>query len=60
MVRFWPVGPARRLSEALQNLLGLYPDFAVAARQEYAKWYDSERIEQLIEGLRNAGLGDSR
>jgi TolB-like protein/Tfp pilus assembly protein PilF len=42
--------------KALQDLLALRPDFAAAARQEYAKWYDSEVIEQIIEGLRKAGL----
>ena len=42
--------------KALQDLLALRPDFAAAARQEYAKWYDSELIEHLIEGLRKAGL----
>ncbi len=42
--------------KAVQDLLALRPDFAAAARQEYAKWYDSELIEQLIDGLRKAGL----
>lgn len=42
--------------KALQDLLALRPDFAAAARQEYAKWYGSELIEQIIEGLRKAGL----
>ena len=48
--------------KALQDLLALRPDFAATARQEYAKWYSSELIEQLIDGLRKAGLeipGDS-
>jgi TolB-like protein/cytochrome c-type biogenesis protein CcmH/NrfG len=42
--------------KAVKDLLALRPDFAAAARQEYAKWYDSELIEQLIDGLRKAGL----
>ncbi len=42
--------------KALQELLALRPDFAATARQEYAKWYDSELVEHLIEGLRKAGL----
>ncbi len=42
--------------KAVQDLLALRPDFAAAARQEYAKWYDSELIEQLVDGLRKAGL----
>ncbi|MFZ0795964.1 MAG: protein kinase [Candidatus Korobacteraceae bacterium] len=42
--------------KALEDLLALRPDFAAVARQEYAKWYAPELIEQLIEGLRKAGL----
>ena len=42
--------------KALEDLLALRPDFAAAARQEYAKWYAPELIEQLIDGLRKAGL----
>src|SRR5579863_10298189 len=42
--------------KALQDLLALRPDFAASARQEYAKWYSAELIEQLIDGLRKAGL----
>ena len=42
--------------KAIQDLLALRPDFAAAARQEYAKWYSSEDIEHLIDGLRKAGL----
>jgi len=26
------------------------------ARHEYAKWYDSELVEYMIDGLRKAGL----
>ncbi len=40
----------------LRELLALRPDFAAAARREYAKWYDSELVEHFIEGLRKAGL----
>ena len=42
--------------KALEELLALRPDFAATARQEYAKWYAPELIEQLIDGLRKAGL----
>ncbi len=42
--------------KALQDLLALRPDFAATARQEYAKWYDPELIEQIVDGLRKAGL----
>jgi tetratricopeptide (TPR) repeat protein len=50
------LGRREEARKALQDLLALRPDFAAAARQEYAKWYDSELIEQLIDGLRKAGL----
>ncbi len=42
--------------KAVQDLLALRPDFGAAARQEYSKWYDSELIEHIIDGLRKAGL----
>jgi len=42
--------------KALQDLLALRPDFAATARQDYAKWYDPELIEQIVDGLRKAGL----
>ena len=42
--------------KAVQDLLALRPDFATAARQEYAKWYETEVGEHLIDGLRKAGL----
>jgi TolB-like protein len=42
--------------KAVQELLALRPDFAAVARQEYAKWYEPEQIEHLVDGLRKAGL----
>jgi TolB-like protein/Tfp pilus assembly protein PilF len=50
------LGRREEARKAVQDLLALRPDFAAAARQEYAKWYDSELVEQLIDGLRKAGL----
>jgi len=40
----------------LQELLAIRPDFAVAVRSEFGKFYDPELVEQLIDGLRKAGL----
>jgi len=40
----------------LQELLAIRRDFAVEARQEFAKSYDPELVEHLIDGLRKAGL----
>ncbi len=50
------LGRREEAQKALQELLALRPDFAAVARQEYAKWYDAEQIEQLIDGLCKAGL----
>jgi len=41
---------------ALKDLLALRPNFAVEARQEYAKLYDDENVELILDGLRKAGL----
>ena len=53
---FGQLGRREDARKALQDLQALRPDFAATARQEYGKWYDSELVEQLIEGLRKAGL----
>jgi len=50
------LGQREAAEKELRELLALRPDFATAARREYAKWYDPERVEQMIEGLRKAGL----
>ena len=50
------LGQLEAAEKELRELLALRPDFATAARREFAKWYDSERVEHLIEGLRKAGL----
>jgi TolB-like protein len=50
------LGQRAEAQKALRDLLALRPDFAAAAREEYAKWYESREVEHLIEGLRKAGL----
>ncbi|MGC2476177.1 MAG: protein kinase [Candidatus Sulfotelmatobacter sp.] len=50
------LGRREEAQKALQDLLALRPDFAAVVRQEYAKWYDNEHIEPILEGLRKAGL----
>ncbi|HLM82233.1 MAG TPA: protein kinase [Terriglobales bacterium] len=50
------LGQHEAAQKAVQDLVALRPDFAAAARQEYAKWYASEQVEHLIDGLRKAGL----
>jgi len=53
---FGQLGNREEAREALQKLLALRPDFGAAARQEYAKWYAPDLVEQLLDGLRKAGL----
>jgi tetratricopeptide (TPR) repeat protein len=50
------LGRQEEAQKAVRDLLALRPDFAATARQEYAKWYSPELIEQILEGLRKAGL----
>ena len=50
------LGQQAEAARALHDLLTLRPDFAEAARREYAKWYDSDLIEHVIDGLKKAGL----
>jgi adenylate cyclase len=50
------LGRREEARKAVQDLLVLRPDFAATARQEYTKWYDSDNVEHMIEGLRKAGL----
>jgi TolB-like protein/tetratricopeptide (TPR) repeat protein len=50
------LGEAEAARKAVQALLVIRPDFPVVARDELAKWWDADLIEQLIEGLSNAGL----
>jgi tetratricopeptide (TPR) repeat protein len=50
------LGRHEEAQKTIRALLALRPDFATAARQEYGKWYNAENVEQVIEGLRKAGL----
>jgi TolB-like protein/tRNA A-37 threonylcarbamoyl transferase component Bud32 len=45
--------PAR---SAVRDLLAIRSDFAAVARAELGKWWQPELVEQMIEGLRKAGL----
>jgi serine/threonine-protein kinase len=42
--------------KALRELLKLRPDVASTVRQEFAKWWEPEYVEHVIDGLRKAGL----
>jgi serine/threonine protein kinase len=50
------LGEHEPAQKALKELLALRPDFASTVRYEYAKWYDPDHIERIVEGLRKAGL----
>ena len=50
------LGEHEAAAEALRELLALKPDFAEIARDQFGKWYRPELVEQLIDGLRKAGL----
>jgi len=50
------LGQLEAARKAVQDLLALRPDFAANARQDYAKWFEPEQVEQLLDGLRKAGL----
>ena len=41
---------------AVRQLLELRPDYPQMARLELSKWFDTEIVEHLIDGLRKAGL----
>ena len=43
-------------SRSLRDLLILRPDLAVTVGKEFGKWWEPEYVEQLIDGLRKAGL----
>jgi TolB-like protein len=50
------LGEREAARKALRELLAIWPDFAVVAREELGKWWDPELVEHLIDGLRKAGL----
>jgi serine/threonine protein kinase len=50
------LGEVDAARKAVRELLALKPDFAVMAREELEKWWRPELVEQLIDGLRKAGL----
>jgi TolB-like protein len=50
------LGELRKAQKALEKLLALRPKFASEARKEFAKRYEQEFLDRLIEGLRMAGM----
>jgi TolB-like protein len=50
------LGEREAAAEHVRELLALRPDFAEIARDQFGKWYLPQLVEQLIDGLRKAGL----
>lgn len=50
------VGEREAARRSVEELLELRPKFAVMGHDELAKWWEPELVEQLIDGLRKAGL----
>jgi TolB-like protein/Tfp pilus assembly protein PilF len=53
---FGQLGDQEAARKALEELLALRPHFGSAARRDFGKWFQPELVEQLIDGLRKAGL----
>jgi len=50
------LGERDAAGKALRELLVLWPDFGVSAREEMGKWFDPDLAEHMLDGLRKAGL----
>jgi len=50
------LGEGKAASKAVRELLKLRPDFCTTIHDTFAKWFDPELREHLIDGLRKAGL----
>jgi len=50
------LGQMEAARKAIRDLLALKPDYPQIARQLHAKWIQPDLVEELMEGLRKAGL----
>jgi TolB-like protein/Tfp pilus assembly protein PilF len=50
------LGERDAAEEALRELLAAKPEFASRAPEELSKWWNADFVEQLMDGLRKAGL----
>ncbi len=50
------LGDREVAEQSLRKVLSLEPAIAATVREEFVKWYLPELVEQLMEGLRKAGL----
>jgi TolB-like protein len=58
-VSYGQLGETEKARIAVRDLLGQMPIFGIDAREELAKWWQPEFVEQLLDGLRKAGLEQS-
>jgi hypothetical protein len=42
--------------KALRDMLALKPNYAQVARELHGRWIEPDLVEQLMDGLRKAGL----
>ena len=50
------LGQKEPAQKALQELLAIKPDFGATAREKFEDFYGAALAEQLVDGLRKAGL----
>ena len=50
------LGEAGPADKALQMLVAARPEFATSAEEECSKWWNADLVDQIVEGLRKAGL----
>ena len=50
------LGRIEEAGKALADMLALKPDYAEVARELHGRWIDPDLVEQLMDGLRKAGL----
>jgi TolB-like protein/Tfp pilus assembly protein PilF len=55
-VTYGQLGELELAHNAARELLAIRPNFPAVAREELEKWWQPELVEQLLEGLRKAGI----
>ncbi|HZM99793.1 MAG TPA: protein kinase, partial [Pyrinomonadaceae bacterium] len=50
------LGHIEAAHKSLRDMLALKPDYAAVARELHGKWIEPDLVEQLMDGLRKAGL----
>ena len=55
-VTYGQLGEKEKARIAVRELLAQMPGFATDARDELSKWWQPEYVDQLLDGLRKAGL----